>query len=417
MRLLLKNIQTLVQVREPTSNPVRGKDMKNLPVLNDAWLAIENGFIADYGSMDDFPGIEDWTGLEILDCSGRIVFPSWVDSHTHIVYAGSREQEFVDRINGLTYEDIAKRGGGILNSADKLATASEEELFTSAMKRLQEMMELGTGAVEIKSGYGLSTEQELKMLRVIKRIREESEIPVRSTFLGAHAVARNTSYSEYVENVINEMIPAVADEKLAIFIDVFCETNYFTKEDSIRILEKGKEFGLIPKVHANQLNKSGGVQAGVAVGAISVDHLEFVDKEEIDTLLNSKTMPVVLPGAAFFLGLPLPPARKMIDAGLPLAVASDFNPGSSPSGNMNQMVSLLCVQYKLTPEEAINAATINAAFAMGIENESGSITRGKRANIFITKEIPSYSFLPYYFGTSVIDTTIINGKIKFRREL
>jgi imidazolonepropionase len=413
MKILIKNIKQLVQVEENPQLKVAGKDMKNLSCINDAWLAIENDKIAGFGTMDDWEGISDWTNLTVIDASDKIVMPSYCDSHTHIVYAGSREGEFVDRINGLTYEQIFERGGGILNSAKKLADASEDELVESAQKRLNEIMWQGTGAVEIKSGYGLSTESELKMLRVIKKLKTLSPLTIKATFLGAHAIPKEYQVSrrKYIDLLINEMMPRIAEEKLADYCDVFCEQNYFSKEETIEILTAGKKHGMTPKVHAEQLSNFGGVLAGVEVGAISVDHLEFVAEAEIKALQNSKTMPTILPGAAFFLSLPLPPARKMIDAGLAVAVASDFNPGSSPSGNMNLMISLCCIQYKMTPEEAINAATINSAYAMDLSKTHGSIAIGKQANVFITKEIPGYSFIPYSFGSNLIETIILNGKL------
>lgn len=412
MKLLIKNIKSLIQVHEQPPMKICGASMKHLPCLDNAWLAIENGIIVDFGKMDDWPGISDWTGLEVIDATGKLVFPCWVDAHTHIVYAGSREGEFVDRINGLSYEDIAARGGGILNSAQKMEAASEEELVKGALLRLEEIMRTGTGAIEIKSGYGLSTASELKMLRVIKKLKELSPLTIKSTFLGAHAIpaAYKDNRRGYVDLLMNEMMPRIAEEKLADFCDVFCERNYFTKDETIELLECGKRYGMIPKVHANQLSNSGGVQAGVKTGAISVDHLEFVDEEEIAALKGSETMPVILPGAQWFLSLPYPPARKMIDNGLPVAICSDYNPGSCPSGNMNFMLSLACVQYKMTPEEAIHAATINSAYAMGVSDELGSIAVGKKASIFITKEIPGYSFLPYAFATDLVETVIVGGK-------
>lgn len=410
-KLLLKNIKSLVQVRETNYLKVTGVEMKTLPCIENAWLAIDNGVIADYGEMETFPGIEDWKGLEIIDCEGKLVLPCYADSHTHIVYAGNRELEFVDRINGLSYEEIFARGGGILNSAKKLNEASEDELFEEAMVRLNEVISQGTGSIEIKSGYGLSTNSELKMLRVIKRIKELGLLPVKATFLGAHALPAEykTNKEGYINLMINEMLPAIAKEKLADYIDVFCEQNYFSAEETKRILEAGKTYGLIPKVHAEQLSHSNGIKTAVECGAISVDHLEFCNDDDISILKNSNTMPTVLPGAAFFLSLPLPPARKMIDAGLGIALASDFNPGSSPSGNMNLMMSLGCVQYKLTPEEVINASTINSAYAMNLSHEVGSITIGKRANFFITKPISSYAFIPYSFGSNLIETVYLNG--------
>jgi len=413
MKILIKNIKSLVQVEETPSLKIEGKAMKNLACIEDAWLAIEDDKIVGFGKMDDWEGITDWSNLTIIDASDKIVMPSYCDSHTHIVYSGSREGEFVDRINGLSYEQIFERGGGILNSAKKLADASEEVLIESALKRLNEIMWQGTGAVEIKSGYGLSIDAELKMLRVIKKLKKVSPITIKATFLGAHAVPAilKGDKRKYIDIIINEMMPKIAAEKLADYCDVFCEQNYFTKEETIEILTAGKKHGMIPKVHAEQLSNFGGVLAGVEVEAISVDHLEFVGDKEIEALKGSVTMPTILPGAAFFLSLPLPPARKMIDAGLPVAVASDYNPGSSPSGNMNFMLSLCCVQYKMTPEEAINAATINSAYAMNLSQTHGSIAIGKQANVFITKEIPSYSYIPYSFGSNLIETIILNGKV------
>lgn len=410
-RLLIKNIKTLVQVRDAHILKVSGVEMKDLPCIHNAWLAVEDGVIADFGSMDDFPGIVDWKGLEIIDCEGKIIFPSYADSHTHIVYAGNRETEFVDRINGLSYEEIFERGGGILNSAKRLNDSTEDELFEQAMVRLQEVIQQGTGSIEIKSGYGLSVESELKMLRVIKRIKDLKLIPVKATFLGAHALPLEYKNNKagYIQLIINEMLPKIAAEKLADYIDVFCEQNYFTSEETILILEAGKKHGLIPKVHAEQMSNSGGIKAGVKCDAISVDHLEYCNDEDIEVLKHAQTMPTILPGAAFFLSLPLPPARKMIDAGLAIAFASDFNPGSSPSGNMNLMMSLGCVQYKLTPEEVINACTLNSAYAMNLSNEIGSITIGKKANFFITKPISSYAFIPYAFGSNLIESVYLNG--------
>ena len=415
-RLLIKNIKTLVQVRDTVVLKVSGAEMKELPCIENAWLAVDNGLIADYGSMDDFPGIEDWKGLEIIDCEGKIIMPCYDDSHTHIVYAGNREGEFVDRINGLSYEEIFARGGGILNSAKKLSEATEDELFEQAMVRLKEVISQGTGSIEIKSGYGLSVESELKMLRVIRRIKNLNLIPVKATFLGAHALPLEYKNDKagYINLIINEMLPKIASEKLADYIDVFCEQNYFTYEETKTILEAGKKHGLVPKVHAEQMSHFGGIKAGVECGAISVDHLEFCDDNDIELLKQSNTMATVLPGAAFFLSLPLPPARKMIDAGLPIAFASDFNPGSCPSGNMNFMMSLGCVQYKLTPEEVINACTINSAYAMNVSHEVGSITIGKKANFFITKPISSYGFIPYSFGSNLIESVYLNGEKQMR---
>jgi imidazolonepropionase len=412
-KLLIKNIKTLVQVREELTEKVCGKDMAVLPCIDNAWLAIDNGLIADYGSMDDFPGITDWKGLDVIDAADRIVLPCYVDSHTHIVYAGNREGEFADRINGLSYEEIANRGGGINNSAQLLRNTSEDDLFEQSLIRFNEIIKLGTGAVEIKSGYGLNVDAELKILRVIKRIKDLNIIPVKATFLGAHAIPPEFKGNKegYINLIINDMLPAIAKEQLADYIDVFCENGYFTADDTERILLAGKKHGLIPKVHAEQLSHSNGIQTGVKCGAISVDHLEYCNDADIEALLKSKTMPTILPGAVFFLNLPYPPVRKMIDAGLPVAFASDYNPGSSPSGNMSFMMSLGCIQYKLTPEEVINASTINSAYAIEMSSKVGSITRGKLANIILTKKINSYGFIPYSFSNNHIESVIINGLV------
>lgn len=398
-------------MRESGIQKISGVGMKALPCIQDAWLAIEDGKIAAFGEMKDFPGISDWNHLTIIDATDKLVFPSWCDSHTHLVYAGSREKEFVDRINGLSYEEIAKRGGGILNSAKRLQTSSEEELIENALERLNEITMHGTGAVEIKSGYGLTLQDELKMLRVIKKLKSLSALTIKATFLGAHAVPAGITKEAYMATLLNEMIPQVVEEKLADYCDVFCEKNYFTKEEAIKILLQAKKYGLKAKVHAEQLSHSGGIEAGVECDAISVDHLEFVNDNDIILLKKSETMATILPGAQWFLQLQNPPARKMIDAGLPIAIASDYNPGSSPSGNMNFMTSIACVQYKLTPEEAINAATLNSAYAMGLGLTHGSITVGKEANLFITKEISDYSFIPYSFANNLIDTVVVGGKI------
>lgn len=391
-----------------------GSDMAKLSTLKDAWLALEGGLIVDFGEMKNFPGISDWSNLQVIDAGGKMVFPCWCDSHTHLVFAGSREGEFVDRINGLSYEEIAHRGGGILNSSKRLQAASEEELLQSALNRLNEIKMMGTGAVEIKSGYGLALEAELKMLRVIKKLKEISPLTIKSTFLGAHAfpLEFKNNRQKYIDIILNEMLPLAAEENLADYCDVFCERNYFTAEDTVEILTAAAKYGLKGKVHAEQLSHSGGIKAGVQCNALSVDHLEFADENDMEILKNSATMPTVLPGAQFFLGLQNPPAKKMMEAGLPLAIASDYNPGSCPSGNMNFMISLACINYKMTPEEAINAATINSAYAMDLGRTHGSIAIGKKANIFITKEIPSYSFLPYSFATNVVETVILNGKIQ-----
>ncbi len=405
--LLIKNIRGLVQVRNQHIDFVAGQAMAELPVINDAFLYLKDGLIADFGPMTSIPSIQS---AQVIDASNRFVFPSFVDSHTHLVFAASREEEFVMKIKGATYADIAAKGGGILNSARRLQQTSEDELFDRSMIRVREIIRQGTGAVEIKSGYGLTTKDELKMLRVAKRIGRETALTVKTTFLGAHAVPKETTHDDYVRLVIEEMIPAVAEEKLADYIDVFCEEGFFTVDETERIVEEGKRFGMRPRIHANQLHNSGGVQVGVKTKAISVDHLENIGEVEIEALKNSGVMPTALPGAAFFLGLPFPPARKIMEAGLPLAIASDFNPGSAPSGNMSTMLALSCIRMKMTPEEAINASTINTAYALELQMTHGTITKGKVANVFITKEIPSISFLPYAFGSQLIETVILKGK-------
>lgn len=410
MSILLTNIKELLQVREPNILKVSGSEMKKLPTIKNAWLLIENEKIADYGSMNELP---DFNANEKIDVSGKIVMPTWCDSHTHIVYAGNREQEFADRINGLSYQEIANRGGGIINSAKTLQETPEDEVYSQSAKRLEEVMKLGTGAVEIKSGYGLTEEAELKMLRVIKKLRENYNLPIKSTFLGAHAIPKEykSRPEAYMELVINEILPKVAEQNLAEYIDIFCEKGYFSVEDTTMLLTAAKKYGLKPKIHVNQFNAIGGVKAGVEHDALSVDHLEVITDEDIEVLKGSKTMPVALPSCSLFLSIPYTPARKILDAELPLALATDFNPGSTPSGNMNLVVSLACIKMKMTPEEAINAATINGAYAMELSDTHGSITRGKMANFIITKEIPSYTFLPYAFGTNSIESVHINGKI------
>ncbi|MBT1710636.1 imidazolonepropionase [Fulvivirgaceae bacterium PWU5] len=404
--MLITHIRGLVQVREPGITPIKGAAMDTLPVLPDAWLWLADGKIAGFGTMDQFPTVP---GAEVINATGRFVLPAFVDSHTHLVFAASREEEFVLKIKGATYADIAAKGGGILNSARKLQQTSEDELFARALPRAHEIMRTGTGAVEIKSGYGLTVQDELKMLRVARRIGQETPLTVKTTFLGAHAVPAGVTKEDYVRQVIEEMIPAVAEARLADYIDVFCEQGFFTPEDTLRIFEAGKHVGLKPRVHANQLHRSGGVQAGVQAGALSVDHLENIGEEEIAALQGSNVMPTALPGAAFFLNLPFPPARQLIGAGLPLAIASDYNPGSAPSGNMPLMLSLACIKMKMTPEEAINAATINTAYALELSATHGSITVGKIANVFITHPIPSLAFIPYAFGSNLVDTVILNG--------
>ena len=411
MRILIRNISCLVQAEDLPGLMVAGKNMGKIGTLAEAFVIINNGLIEDFGMMD---AIKKDTANDVsIDAKGKCVFPSFCDSHTHLVYAGSRENEFVDRIRGLSYEELARRGGGILNSSRKLNEISEDELFYQSMKRIDEIIRLGTGAVEIKSGYGLNTPGELKMLRVIKRIKEEAPLEVKATFLGAHAIPAEfrNNRENYIDIIINEMIPEVASEELADYIDVFCDKGFFTTDETERILMAGIKYGLRPKIHANELAFSGGVQVGVKYNALSVDHLECTGEEEIEYLLKSETMPTLLPGSAFFLGLKEPPARKMIDSGLPVALASDYNPGSCPSGNMKFIMSLGCIRLKMIPEEVINAVTINSAYAMGISETHGSIARGKVANLFITKEIPSYDFLPYAFGSDLIDTIILKGKI------
>lgn len=409
--LLIKNIKFLVQIDESKRRWVAGKDMASLDTLEDAFLFIKNGLIADYGKMDDL--LPEYDQGESINATNKLVFPSYCDSHTHLVYAGSREIEYTDKIRGLSYEEIAKRGGGILNSAKLLHHTSEEELFEQSLQRVLEIMQMGTGAVEIKSGYGLNVKDELKMLHVIQRLKESVPLTIKSTFLGAHSVpaAYKNDREAYVDKVINEMIPAIAAENLADYIDVFCDRGFFTVEDTERILIAGEKFGMRPKIHANELDYSGGIQVGVRHNALSVDHLEFTGDNEIACLKESKTMPTLLPGASLFLGMDDPPARKMIESGLPIALASDYNPGSSPSGNMKLIMSLGCIRLRMLPEEVIHAVTLNGAYAMGVEEELGTITRGKKANLFITKEIPGYEFMPYAYGSDLIDTVILEGKV------
>ncbi|MEQ1584580.1 MAG: imidazolonepropionase [Cyclobacteriaceae bacterium] len=407
--ILITNIKGLVQVRDRAIQKVRGKEMSYLPILQNAFLIISGGLIHSIGLMKDLS--PEINAQSIIDATGRFVFPSFVDSHTHLVFAAPREEEFVMKLKGATYEDIAASGGGILNSAKKLQLLTEEELFERSIPRAWEIIQSGTGAVEIKSGYGLTTEDELKMLRVAKRIGKETPLTVRSTFLGAHAVPREKTKEQYISEVIDKMIPAVAAEKLAEYIDVFCETGFFSMDETEKIVEAGKKHGLVPRIHANQLSRSGGVQVGVKTRAISVDHLENMGEDEIALLNESETMPVALPGAAFFLNLPFTPARRIIDAGLPLAIASDYNPGSAPSGNMPLMVSIACIKMRMTPEEAINAATINTAYTLGLSQTHGTITIGKIANLFITQPISSVASLPYNFGTNPVASVILNGKI------
>ncbi|MBQ2397990.1 MAG: imidazolonepropionase [Bacteroidales bacterium] len=409
MRTLITNIKSLVQVEQTPRIAVCGQDMSSINCIDNAYLIIEDDKIADFGTMSQ---LQDTNADKIIDAKNRFVLPSFCDSHTHLVYSGSREIEYIDKIKGLSYEEIAKRGGGILNSAKRLQQASEEELYEDAMQRLEEIKSYGTGAVEIKSGYGLTTEAELKMLRVIRKLKENSPLTIKANFLGAHGVPMEYrgKQGEFVDLVINEMIPRVVEEGLADFIDVFCDTGFFTVEETDRMLFAGVKNGLIPKIHANELDYSGGIQVGVKYNALSVDHLECVGEAEIQCLKASQTMPTILPGAAFFLNMPYSPARTMINAGLPVAMASDFNPGSSPSGNMQMVLTFACVNYKLTPQEALNATTINSAYAMGISETHGSIARGKQANFYITKDIPTIEYIPYYYGTNKVERVFLNGK-------
>src|SRR5690554_2164167 len=409
MKLLLTNIKELLQVREESPKKLSGSEMKTLPTIKNAWIFLNQGKIEDFGSMDNLP---QYSNTKTIDCTGRIVLPTWCDSHTHLVYAGNREQEFVDRINGLSYQEIAEKGGGIVNSAKKLQETSEEELFKQAAVRLKEVMNLGTGALEIKSGYGLTTDAEMKMLRVAKKLAEEYPVEIKTTFLGAHAVPPEYKDNKdgYMDLLCNEMLPKIAAENLAEYVDIFCEKGYFSVADMERLLKEGEKYKLIPKVHVNQFNSIGGIQSAVKHNALSVDHLEVMTDEDIEALKDTNTMPVALPSCSYFLSIPYAPGRKMIDAGLPLALATDYNPGSTPSGNMNFVVSTACIKMRLTPEEAINAATINGAYAMGLSSSHGSITKGKAASLIITKKIPSYGYLPYAFGSNLIDSVIINGE-------
>ncbi len=405
MKSLYKNIKQLVQVRDEGISFVQGGQMNELPVLDNAWLLVEDGIIADFGAMDTYPDI---IADETIDCTGRIILPAWCDSHTHIVYAGNREGEFVDRINGLSYEQIAERGGGILNSATLLQNTSEEELYEQSKVRLEEVMQMGTGAIEIKSGYGLTAESEIKMLRVIKRLQKDYPVVIKSTFLGAHAIpkAYNGDANLYLDMLIGSVLPVIASEKLADYVDIFCEKGYFSVEDTEKLLIAAQHFNLTPKIHVNQFNAIGGVALGVKYKALSVDHLEVINDEDVEVLKESGTMPVALPTCSFFLSIPYTPARKLIDAGLPLALATDYNPGTTPSGNMNLVVATACIKMKMTPEEAINAGTLNGAYAMGVEKLLGSITKGKKAHLILTKPINSYATIAYSFGVNHIEKVI-----------
>lgn len=414
MRLLILNIKLLLQtedIQQPLKQKVSGIEMATLPSLERAWLIVEKGLVHSFGSMQSLP--ENMNADKIIDATGRAVLPAWCDSHTHLVFAAPREQEFVDKIKGLTYEEIAARGGGILNSAKRLNETDEEMLYELALERLEQVVGTGTGAIEIKSGYGLNTEGELKMLRVIKKLKDETVIPIKASFLAAHTypLQFRENHEGYLNLIISEMLPVVAAEGLADYMDVFCEKGFFSADETSRLLDAGARYGLKPKIHANQLHRSGGVQIGVQHQAISVDHLESMGSEEIECLKGSNTIPTLLPGAAFFLSMQYQPARALIDAGLPVALASDYNPGSCPSGNMNFLLSLACTQLKMTPEEAINAQTINGAAAMEMQHELGTIAVGKKANLIVTKPIPSLAYLPYSFGEQLIEHVIINGAI------
>lgn len=409
MTHLFINIKELIQVREASVKKVSGKEMNILPTIKNAFLIIKNGLIFDFGKMSN---LEEYSFDKKTDCTGKMILPAWCDSHTHIVYAGNREQEFVDRINGLSYEEIANNGGGILNSTEKIKATSEENLYNESAKRLEEVIALGTGAIEIKSGYGLTVSSELKMLRVIKKLKENYDIPIKATFLGAHAIPTEfkNNKQEYLNLIIDEMLPEIAKENLADFIDIFCELGYFSVDDTDKILSAGKKYGLTPKTHVNQFNSIGGIDISIKHKALTVDHLEVLSDYDLEALKVSETMPVALPSCSYFLSIPYAPVRKLIDNGLAIALASDYNPGSSPSGNMNFVVATACIKMKMTPNEAINAATINGAHAMNLNEEMGSITKGKLANFFITKEIPSYNVIPYNFGNNQIQSVYIKGK-------
>ena len=409
--ILITHIKELIQAVDKPRNFLSGEEMSNLPVIRNAFILVDNGMIRDFGPMDILPS--DARADTTIDARGKLVLPAWCDPHTHLVFPASREVEYIDKIRGLSYEEIAKRGGGILNSARRMQEMGEDELYEDALGRIGEIISFGTGAVEIKSGYGLTTESELKMLRVIRRLKETTPVTIKSNFLGAHAIPAEYKKdpSAYTDLIINEMIPQVAAEGLADFIDVFCDRGFFSVEDTDRILNAGMKYGLRPKIHANELDYSGGIQVGVKYNALSVDHLEFTGEEEIEALRGSETMPTALPGASFFLGMKYAPVREMIDSGLPVAMASDFNPGSSPSGNMQLILSMGCIKYRMLPEEAINAITINSAYAMDVQEELGTVTKGKKANIIITKKVPGYNYLPYAYGSDKVEKVILNGEI------
>lgn len=408
-KLLIKNIKGLVQVGENIPNVLKGSEMKSVPMIENAYLALEDGMVVDYGSMAEWGGIEDWRDLEIIDVDGKYVLPAFCDSHTHTVFAKSREEEFVDRINGLTYEEIALKGGGILNSARRLGEMSEDDLFEQAKARIEKLKSYGTGALEIKSGYGLTVESELKMLRVIKRLKESCGIEIKATFLGAHAFPKEykENHTGYIDLIINQMLPKIAEEGLADFIDIFCERNYFSLEEMDEILAAGKKYNLIPKVHVNQFSVMGGIKKAIEFDALSVDHLEEIDQNDIEALKNSSCMPTLLPSCSHFISIPYGNARLIIDSGLPLALASDFNPGTTPSGNLAFVWSLACVKMKMTPEEALNALTVNAAYAMGLSETHGKIALGRKSPILITKEIPSLAYIPYAFGDQHIERILV----------
>jgi imidazolonepropionase len=414
MITVIKNIKEIVQVEHTIRKWVAGKDMARLETIKNGFIEIKDGIISNFGSMEDWKGIDDWNNTEIIDANDGMVFPSYCDSHSHLVFAGNRENEWEQRLKGASYEEIAAKGGGILNSAKKLQNTSEEELLESALKRADEIIKMGTGAIEIKSGYGLTVDAELKMLRVIKKLNELSPLTIKATFLGAHAIPLEykSRKSDYLDCIINEMLPRIAEESLAEYIDIFCEEGYFSVEDTERLLAEAKKWGLTPKTHVNQFTILGGVEASVKHGALSVDHLEIMNDDDFKALKGSECMPTLLPSCSFFLGIPYGPARKIMDEGMPVALATDFNPGSSPSGNMNFVASLGCIQMGMTPEEVINATTINTAYAMGLSKELGSIAIGKKANLFITKPISSYAYIPYSFGHQHIDKIMINGQLQ-----
>ena len=408
-KVLIKNIKGLLQVGEAIPAVVKGQQMNNLPMIENAFLALEDSMVVAYGSMDEWGGIEDWRDLEIIDAAGKYVLPAFCDSHTHTVFAKSREEEFVDRIKGLSYEEIALKGGGILNSANKLALLSEDELFEDALKRVQQLIAYGTGALEIKSGYGLSVEAELKMLRVIKRLKEKADISIKATFLGAHAFPKEfkENHRGYIDLIIHDMLPKIAAENLADYIDVFCERNYFSVEEMEEILVAGAKFGLTPKVRVNQFSVLGGVQKAIELGALSVDHLEELSAEDIQALKNSSCIATLLPSCSHFISIPFGNARALINENVPVALASDFNPGTTPTGNMSVVWSLACIKLKMTPEEALNALTVNGAYAMGLSETHGKIALGRQSPLLITKEIPSIAYIPYAFGDQLIERILV----------